>query len=63
MLDLDRALKQRDFLIDQYRRGASPEERNALAVYLVQGTEKERVPVKITQAQTKVLGLLDLPSG
>ena len=61
MLDLDRALKQRDFLIDQYRRGASAKERDALAMYLVQGTEKERVPVKIAQAQAKVLGLLDLP--
>ena len=61
MLDLEKALKQRDFLIDQYRRGANPEERGALAVYLVRGTGKERVPVKIAQAQTKVLGLLDLP--
>ena len=60
MLDVKQALKQRDFLIDQYRRGASPEERDALAMYLVQGTGKEHVPVKIIRAQDQVLGLLDL---
>ena len=61
MLDVEEALKQRDFLIDQYRRLASPEERHALAVYLVKGTGKENVPGKIVHAQNRVLGLLDLP--
>ena len=61
MLDVRQALKQRDFLIDQYRRGASPEERDSLAMYLVQGTGKEHVPVKIIRAQDQVLGLLGLP--
>ena len=60
MLDVRQALKQRDFLIDQYRRGASREERDALAMYLVKGTGKEHVPVKIIRVQDQVLGLLDL---
>ena len=60
MLDVRQALKQRDFLIDQYRRGASPEERDALAMYLVKGIGKEHVPVKMVRAQDQVLGLLDL---
>ena len=60
MLDVRQALKQRDFLIDQYRRGASPEERDSLAMYLVKGTGKEHVPGKIIRAQDQVLGLLDL---
>ena len=61
MLDVRQALKQRDFLIDQYRRGASPAERHTLAVYMVKGTGKKHVPVKIAQAQDRVLGLLGLP--
>ena len=60
MLDVKQALKQRDFLIDQYRRGSSAEERDSLAMYLVKGTGKEHVPVKIIRAQDQVLGLLDL---
>ena len=60
MLDVRQALKQREFLIDQYRRGASPEERDALAMYPVRGTGKEHVPVKIIRAQDRALGLLDL---